>query len=213
VNDKPERINAAALLLARGRPLQPALACPDRSVSYGELRKLVARAATVWLESGVGPGEVLMLRSDHGLQHVVAFLGAIWAGAVPVPLRSALGPEGADVQRGLVHYQLQGPDAVHAHVHSGLPWHAWNADLHDVPPTAAVPCLPEDPACWADPRSWSEGRARVLPHRFALGLVAQPGTLALAQAGSMLAVLRALRRGVTAVLHPGETEAALPHAA
>jgi hypothetical protein len=207
VNDEAPRINAAALLLARGRPNQPALACSGRTLSYLELRKLVARAATAWVERGVSPGEVVMLRGEHDLAQVVAFLGAMWAGAVPVPLRATPAPEGADGAEGLVVYQVQRANTRPGHGDATRAWYAWSGDLHGGPPTPAVPRLPGDAACWSDPRSWREGSTRVLPHRFALALVAQPGTLPLARAGTMLAVLRALRRGVTAALQPQGSDA------
>lgn len=203
MHDDIERINAAALLIARGRPAQPALVWGERTLTYGELRRAVARAATAWQECGVAPGEVLMLRGDQDVEHIVAFLGAIWAGAVPVPLRTPAAPEGGDGGSGLVHYVVdRARQAAHRDGHAPPPWSAWHPDLRSAPPALPVPCLPASPACWTDPRSWTEGGARVLPHRFALALIARPGTLPIAQAPSMLAVLRSLRRGVTALLQP-----------
>lgn len=198
VSRECDQINAAALLLARGTPSQPALVSTDGTLSYRELRRSVAQAATLWQELGVQPGEVLMLRGGHGCAEVVAFLGAMWAGAVPVPLRPA---EGAEAP---VRYRVQRPSErrdgrAHAVVH---PWSEWQPQLGSVPALAPVPRLPWEPACWVDPRSWDGEGARVLPHRFPLWLMARPGTTPLARAPTMLGVLRALRRGVTAVLHP-----------
>jgi len=195
-----DRINAAALLLARGLPAQPALVSRGRCVAYGELRRLVPRAATRWQEAGLEPGALVMLRGDHGLDHVVAFLGAIWAGAVPVPLRASLAQHAAEVEFAMdatPHHSTRSRAA------GATAWTAWRADLANVTAAPSMPCEPWAPACWTEPRSWSEGRALVLPHRFALKLMAYPGMLQLARTGSMLAVLRALRRGVTATLAPG----------
>jgi len=189
----PDRINAAALLLARGTPAQPALVCCGHTLHYGELRKAVARAATTWQECGLAPGEVVMLRGDHGVEHVIAFLGAVWAGGVPVPLRAAACDE-QDVAPRPVRYRIGSASAA-----AQPAWSEWPHDFRGAPPSAAMPRELLAPACWTEPRG---GASRVLPHRFALTLMARPGTLPLARAGSMLAVLRALRRGVTAVLYP-----------
>ncbi|MBL0423642.1 AMP-binding protein [Ramlibacter alkalitolerans] len=196
-----ERINAAALLLARGAPQRPALVCGRRSVSYAELRRTVARAATAWRQRGAEAGELVMLRGDHGVDHVVAFLGAMWAGVVPVPLPPAL-PEDA----GSVHGVEFALDASRSHIgqvngHGGTRWLAWPAELASLPPAPETPCEPWAPACWTEPRTWSGGDALVLPHRFALALSARDGVLALTPARTMLGTLRALRRGTTVILH------------
>lgn len=197
-----DQINAAALLLARGAPQRPALVCGRRSVSYGELRRTVARAASAWRLRGVQPGELVMLRGDHGMDHVIAFLGAMWAGAVPVPLRAAL-PRGDEPEAGNVQFALDGsrPHPGQANGHGGARWIAWQAELGEVTPAPESPCEPWAPACWTEPRAWSGRSARVLPHRFALALSARDGLLALTPARTMLGTLRALRRGTTVVLH------------
>ena len=199
--ERAERINAAALLLARGSAPRPALVCGRRSISYGELRRMVARAASAWHARGVEAGEVVMLRGDHGLDHAIAFLGAMWAGAVPVPMRAPHPHEGEE-SAAAVEFALDGSRA-HAGVVNGngaTRWTPWPADLRDMTPAPERPCDPLAPACWTEPRVWSGGRARVLPHRFALTLSSQPGVLALTPARTMLGMLRALRRGTTVVL-------------
>jgi hypothetical protein len=195
------RINAAALLLARGAPQRPALVCGRRSVSYGELRRAVARAASAWRERGVEAGELVMLRGDHGVEHVIAFLGAMWAGVVPVPLRPAL-PEDGGTAPG-VQFAL---DASRLHAgqvngDGGARWTAWPVEVANLAPAPETPCEPWAPACWTEPRNWSGGSALVLPHRFALALSARNGLLALTPARTMLGTLRALRRGTTVILH------------
>jgi non-ribosomal peptide synthetase component F len=195
------RINAAALLLARGAPQRPALLAGRRSVSYGELHRAVCRAATAWRDRGVAPGELVMLRGDHGVDHVVAFLGAMWAGAVPVPLRAALPHDGVD-EAHTVQFAL---DASRTHRgqadgQGAMRWMAWPTELAHLPPSPETACEPSAPACWTEPRIWNDGRARVLPHRFALALSAREGLLALTPARTMLGTLRALRRGTTVIL-------------
>jgi hypothetical protein len=200
VDDRADRINAAALLLARGAAPRPALICGQRSLSYGELRRTVARAASGWRARGVETGEVVMLRGHLGLDHAVAFLGAMWAGAVPVPLRPALPHEG----RSPVEFARDAarPDAGHVNGFGTLRWYAWQQGLEDLPAAPEVACDPSAPACWTEPRNWRGGNARVLPHRFALTLSAQAGVLPLTPVRTMLAMLRGLRRGTTVVLQP-----------
>jgi hypothetical protein len=197
-----DRINAAALLLARGAPQRPALVCGRRSVSYAELRRQVSRAASGWRERGVAAGELVMLRGDHGVEHVVAFLGAMWAGAVPVPLRAALPHEGElpalDVQFAL---DAARPHPGQQNGHGSTRWIPWRADFAQLPPAPETPCEPWAPACWTEPRTWSGSSALVLPHRFALALSARDGELAFTAARTMLGTLRALRRGTTIILH------------
>jgi hypothetical protein len=208
MDEAPERINAAALLLARGVPIQPALAAGGRNIPYDRLRRAVARAATVWVQHGIVAGELLLLRGDHGPEHVIAFLAAIWAGAVPVPLR----PDPSEAPQAGVHFARDPAwDArVLPALEADIAWNAWQPALEGVLPTPPVPCLPWAPACWSEPRP--AGMACLLPHHFALALMARPGLLPLARTTSMLGVLRALRRGVTAVLGPGRAPAreALP---
>jgi non-ribosomal peptide synthetase component F len=209
MDEVPDRINAAALLLARGTPRRPALVCDERSLSYGELQRNVARAARRWREHGVEPGEVVMLRGDHGLAHAVAFLGAMWAGAVPVPLRASASQD----DPAALQFAVDGarPHAGQVNGHGTTRWRTWRDDLADAAPLPAVACDPWAPACWTEPRTWNAGKARVLPHRFALTLSAQAGVLPLTPARTMLAVLRTLRRGSTVVLHhPAHAVAAAP---
>lgn len=204
----PDRFNAAELLIVRGAPMQPALVSAAGCLSYRQLRKATAQAAAAWQARGVGIGELVMLRGDLGPDHVVAFLGAIWAGAVPVPLRIQ-DHEGRPTP---VTYAVQQPGGAPP---TGATWAPWLQDLLDQAPVPAAACDAWAPACWTEPRSWQESGAIVLPHRFALALNAQPGTLPLAQAGTMLGVLRALRRGVTAVLQqlpPRPAHAMMPAA-
>jgi hypothetical protein len=204
-----DRINAAALLLARGAPQRPALLCGRRSVSYGELRRTVARAASAWRERGLEPGELVMLRGDHGLDHVIAFLGAMWAGAVPVPLRAAI-PRPEETMPHDVQFALDSsrPHPGQANGHGSTRWIDWQPELGDVAPAPESPCEPWSPACWTEPRAWSDRSARVLPHRFALALSAQEGVLAITPARTMLGTLRALRRGTTVILHADAPRAA-----
>jgi acyl-coenzyme A synthetase/AMP-(fatty) acid ligase/rubrerythrin len=79
-----EPINAAALLLAHDDPDRIALVCGSQILTYGELRDRVARAAGVWHDRGLMPGDRVAIKLPDGIDWVVAFLGTIWAGGVSV---------------------------------------------------------------------------------------------------------------------------------
>ena len=86
-------MNAAAALLAAGEPGRHALACEGRALGYGDLAERVARVAGGLRALGIAPGERVLLAAADGFDWVAAHLGAIWAGAVSVPLNPRLSPE------------------------------------------------------------------------------------------------------------------------
>lgn len=77
-------INGAALLLAGHPDGDIALECGGERLSYGALRDRVARAAAVWRERGLRPGDRVAVKLPDGLDWVVAWLGTLWAGGVAV---------------------------------------------------------------------------------------------------------------------------------
>lgn len=78
--------NAAVLLLAAADAQRTALICGGATVDYGELRAQVARAAAFWHSRGLHPGDRIAIKLPDGIDWVTAFLGALWAGAVAVPV-------------------------------------------------------------------------------------------------------------------------------
>src|SRR5574337_746026 len=76
--------NAAAVLLGDHDPQRPALVCDGQTLSYGELRERVARAAGALRARGVEPGERVAIKLPDGFDWLFNFLGAIWSGAVAV---------------------------------------------------------------------------------------------------------------------------------
>lgn len=209
-----DRINAAALLLAAGPSAQAALVCGPRSLCYAQLRHDVAQAAAAWQDCGVEPGEVVVLRIARGIEQAVAFLGAMWAGAVPVPLpagRCGAGHFGHPWDRQapcrfILDEAREGYAGAWRDSVLTLPeWRAYVADSALLEP---VPLLPGAPACWTDPRAGDGAGARELRHGHiaarmpqAAGRDAQPSP-----AASTLAMLRVLRRCGTALIvgrHPG----------
>src|SRR5262252_5410577 len=79
-------MNLVEALLAAGRthPERPALVGPD-AVTYGTLRSRAAAAARR-LASTVAPGDRVAVAAGNDAAFVVAYLGALHAGAVVVPL-------------------------------------------------------------------------------------------------------------------------------
>jgi malonyl-CoA/methylmalonyl-CoA synthetase len=71
---------------------RPALVHGERRLTYGELDSLSRRTAS-WLQSlGVSPGDRVALLTDAKLPMLVAHLGALFAGAAPLPLNPRLTP-------------------------------------------------------------------------------------------------------------------------
>jgi acyl-coenzyme A synthetase/AMP-(fatty) acid ligase len=95
----PAAFNLAGHVLARAATLdKPALTIlhpeRDETLSYAELLNLTQSAATALLSLGLTPGDRILLRLGNTLAFPILYLGAIWAGLVPIPTSSALtGPE------------------------------------------------------------------------------------------------------------------------
>lgn len=83
-------MNAAGYLLFAGADEAIALECGKMRISYGELRVAVRRAAGAWRARGLGQGERVLVFAPDGIEWVIAYLGAIWAGGVAVGLNSRL---------------------------------------------------------------------------------------------------------------------------
>ncbi|HEX6707806.1 MAG TPA: benzoate-CoA ligase family protein [Albitalea sp.] len=91
-NPPPERFNAAAWLLQRAarHPDKPAYVDDQRRLTYGELDEQVRRFAAGLLQLGVHPEERVLLLMHDSIDFPVAFLGALAAGIVPVPVNTLL---------------------------------------------------------------------------------------------------------------------------
>ena len=92
----PERFNMVTALLDRhvqgGRGAAPALVTPDRTVSYAELLAEVCRAAGALERLDLQPEQRVALLLPDSPEFVAAFLGAMRAGLVPLPLATAARP-------------------------------------------------------------------------------------------------------------------------
>jgi acyl-coenzyme A synthetase/AMP-(fatty) acid ligase len=99
----PPAFNLAAHVLAHAEVLaeKPALVLlhsdRDEVMSYAGLLAAVRGCGTALLDRGLLPGDRVLMRLGNGLAFPILFLGAIWAGLVPVPTSAAL--TGAEITR------------------------------------------------------------------------------------------------------------------
>ncbi|MEO0325946.1 MAG: benzoate-CoA ligase family protein [Myxococcota bacterium] len=89
------RYNAAADLLGRHGDRREAVAylSGEDSLTFGELERRAKRFASALIASGVVPEQRVALILDDDFAFPVAFLGAVLAGVVPVPLNTLLTAE------------------------------------------------------------------------------------------------------------------------
>lgn len=98
--------NAAALLAsefasisdlirahAAERPDKPAMIFGDDAISYAALDALLDRLAASLQREGVGKGQAVAILAATSIQYGAAFLAALRAGGVPVPLQPSATPE------------------------------------------------------------------------------------------------------------------------
>lgn len=130
----PERFNVAAHLLQRnaGRAAKTAYIDDDGRLSYGELADRVRRCAAGLLRLGLRREERVLLLMLDTVDLPVAFLGALYAGLVPVPVNTLL--PAADYGYMLAHSRAR------ALVVSGALWPAAQQALAglDEPPAVVL---------------------------------------------------------------------------
>ena len=87
-----ERFNAAAYLLALNahRPAKLAYIDDQQRMTYGELDDRVRRCSAGLLAAGLQSGDRVLMVMHDSVDFPVAFLGALWAGVVPVPVNTLL---------------------------------------------------------------------------------------------------------------------------
>ncbi|HET6164707.1 MAG TPA: AMP-binding protein, partial [Planctomycetota bacterium] len=88
----PERFNVAAYLLALNEQRGAVTAYIDdtRSLDYSELADAVRRCAAGLLALGLKREERVLVAMHDSIDFPVAFLGALYAGVVPVPVNTLL---------------------------------------------------------------------------------------------------------------------------
>src|SRR6185369_9432540 len=77
---------------ATRRPRQVALICDDRSLDYAELDSEVDRVAFTLQRDGVRAGDAVALCATNSIEYVLAFLGALRAGAAVATLPQSTAP-------------------------------------------------------------------------------------------------------------------------
>ena len=166
-------MNAAVVLLGAHDAQRTALVCATGTVlSYGELRDRVARTAAVWRARGVKPGDRVAIKLPDGCDWVTALLGAMWAGAVAVPVNPRVpSPEW--------HYILDeaGFSVILAESADDTPspWRErtllvddFRRELDRADPVEAWPVDAQTPAFWCHSSGTSgKPKAVVHAHRFA----------------------------------------------
>ncbi len=213
--------NAAQWLLAAGEPDHVALVCGDERLSYAQLRDRAARAAAAFGTCGVRPGDRVAVKLPDGIDWVVAFLGALWCGAVAVPVNPRVpAPEWRYIldEAGfaviLCEDRGQTPDPWAARC---WPLADWRSALAAARPAEPVRVDGETPAFWCHSSGTSgKPKAVIHGHRFAhsvervsrerIGITAADRLFASSrlffaypQANSLFA---GLRLGATVVLDP-----------
>ena len=159
--------NAAVLLLAAADAQHTALACGAATLSYGELRDRVARAAGYWRARGLGRGDRIAIKLPDGIDWVTAFLGALWAGAVAVPVNPRVpAPEWQYIldEAGFSVVLAESTDDTPE------PWRQRTLRVDDfrsgvqaAEPIAACAVEPQDPAFWCH-SSGTSGKPKAVVH-------------------------------------------------
>jgi acyl-coenzyme A synthetase/AMP-(fatty) acid ligase len=155
-------MNAAQLLLADHPPGRVALVCGDAQMTYGELRDAVARAGAAWRGLGAGIGTPVAIKIADGIDWVVAYLGAIWAGAVAVGVNPRVASDEwrrIAVEAGFRFVLADAADDVA----SALALSDWTRVLRRAAPMAAQPMDDEAPALWSH-SSGTSGAPKAVIH-------------------------------------------------
>ena len=159
--------NAACLLLSAGDPRHDALRCGSVSLSYGELRKQVARTAAFWRATGIQPGDRVAIKLPDGIDWVTAFLGALWAGAVAVPVNPRVPAaewhyilDEAGFKRILADAADDTPAPWREHI---VQVDALRQGTRDIAPVEATAVDPRSPAFWCH-SSGTSGKPKAVVH-------------------------------------------------
>jgi benzoate-CoA ligase len=190
----PERFNLAAHLLGvnAGRPDKPAFVDDASSLTFGQLSERVAAFAAALAGAGVRREERVLLLMQDCTDWPVAFLGALYAGAVPVAVNTLLtvgdyaymlrhsraqavfasGALWPSVQEAIEANRQTGDNEVRAIVLSRPPAKVagtldFDTFLHSAPAAEGpAPTAPHDPAFWLY-SSGSTGRPKGTVHTHA----------------------------------------------
>ena len=100
-----ERLHGLLLERAGSAPEHPAYASGDTETSYGELATQAARLAGALRDAGVGHGDRVALVLDGRVEYLIAWYGALMAGAAVVPLNPDTRP--AVLRHALSHARVR----------------------------------------------------------------------------------------------------------
>jgi benzoate-CoA ligase family protein len=171
-----------------GRGDRTAVVCADRTLTYRQLADETHRAAAGLLSLGVRPEERVLLCMADGVELLSAILGALWIGAVPVPVSTMftgaeLGVVAADCRARvlgvstefaaaaviavdaapeLVHVVLDG--AVEFPVRPSVTVHDWAGLVAGATGAEPYPTWTDSPALWLY-TSGTTGRPKGAMHR------------------------------------------------
>jgi acyl-coenzyme A synthetase/AMP-(fatty) acid ligase len=166
-------MNIAQELLSRGDDAAIALVCGAREVTYRELRDAVARAGGLLRTRGVQAGDRVVVLGADSVAWVVAWLGALWVGAVGIGLNPRTQAEdlGVILLESHARLCLADPEAAGSLATSTLlmPLQVIDLDAVEALPAQAIPahpCEPEDVAFWLY-SSGTTGRPKAIVHRHA----------------------------------------------
>lgn len=182
ISDLPDNYNAAQDLLVRNALEQPekvAIIDDRGSCTYGELYDRVRRMADVYRRLGVQRDQRVLLCLLDTRDFPTAFLGALWAGVVPVPLNTLLTSDDygwilhnsgavAVLVSGDIVDRWEGVAAAERHVHfissEGGPWLDLEALLADATPQAEPAATHRDDVAFWLYTSGSTGRPKGAMH-------------------------------------------------
>lgn len=159
--------NAAQVLLCEHAAGRIAFVCGATQITRGELRDRVARAGAAWRARGLGRGERVAVKLPDGIDWVVAYLGAIWAGGVAVGVNPRVPPvewrailDAAGFRFVLAESGDDTPPPWNAEI---VTVDAWRSAVAEASPCAAEAMGPEEPALWVH-SSGTSGRPKAVVH-------------------------------------------------
>jgi acyl-coenzyme A synthetase/AMP-(fatty) acid ligase len=160
-------MNAAQSVLADHAADRLALVCGNEQLTRGALRDLVARAGAAWRDRGLARGERVAIKVPDGIDWIIAYFGAIWAGGVAVgvnPRVPAIEWRAILDAAGFRFILADTADDTPA------PWNAalvslddWRSRLARSAPCAAESMHAEEPALWVH-SSGTSGRPKAVVH-------------------------------------------------
>ena len=134
-DSRPVNLVSTLLRHAELRPDAPAIVDGETTMSFSELEALAARTAASFESLGIEPGDRVAIAAANDTSFVGAYLGALWCGAVAVPL-NPLAPVAAhatEIARVGAKVLVCGPGVDHL---LELPGAIASAALPDRPPMA-----------------------------------------------------------------------------